>query len=122
MKKKLLFFITLIIFSGLIITPSCKTADPTFGTLSITVFDPVTGLPIPNLQINLATSFSDLKAGVYIKSAWTDAMGLVYFGNLTPLYYFYGSQLYDDYGALHIYAGNDFYAHYYPNTPHQGGK
>ena len=122
MKKKLLFFITLIIFSGLLITPSCKTADPTFGTLTITVFEPATGINQPNLQVNIAKSMAELKAGTYYRSAWTNDKGVVYFGDLAPLFYFYDATGYDDYGAIQIYAGNDFYVHYYPNTPHPGGK
>jgi hypothetical protein len=122
MKKKLLFFITLIFFSGLIITPSCKTADPTFGTLTITAYDPASGAIMPNVQINLAYSLSNLKDKVYYRSAWTNDKGQVYFGDLAPLFYFYNAEGYDDYGAVQIYAGNDFYVHYYPNTIHQGGK
>jgi hypothetical protein len=122
MRQKLLVIITMILFSGLIITPSCKTTDPTFGTLTVTVFDPGSGAVMPNLKINLSSSLADLKAGTFTRSAWTNEKGQVYFGELAPLFYFFGTEQFDDYGAIQIYAGNDFYVHYYPNTVHSGGK
>jgi hypothetical protein len=122
MKKKLLFLITLILFCGIMVTPSCKTEDPTFGTLTITVFDPATGAVMPNLKINIAKSLAELQSGTFFRSSWTDSKGQVYFGDLAPAYYYYGADGFDDFGALQIYAGNDFNVHFYPNTIHQGGK
>jgi len=122
MKHKLLVFFSVLLFTSLIISPSCKTEDPIFGTLTITAYNPVTGAVVPNIQINVAKSLAELKAGSYYRTGWTNDKGEIYFGEMPPMFYYYGAQGWDDYGAVQVDAGNDFYVHLYLNTPHTGGK
>jgi hypothetical protein len=116
MKKQAVSFF-LICMMILAVIPSCKVSEPTFGNLTITVYDPLTGSFIVNEQINLATSFSDLQQGVAIRKAWTNTEGQVYFGELAPGFYYYKALSWNDYGGIMVYAGSDFYTHLYVNTP-----
>ncbi|MCK9218821.1 MAG: hypothetical protein PHF97_01465 [Bacteroidales bacterium] len=116
MKKQVLFFI-LVMVSGIIMVSSCKQTDPIFGTLTVTVYDPIAGTVVPNEEVYLATSFYNLSHGAYLRTAWTNAGGAVYFGELAPGFYYYDTKDWEDFGAVMIYAGNDFYVHLYVNTP-----
>ena len=108
---------TVVTLCCVVFTPSCTVNDPTFGNLTIAVYNPATGLYIPNEQVYLATSFADLRNGVYIKTGWTDANGLIYFGELGPGYYYYDTYNWEDYGGSKVYAGNDYYVSLSVNTP-----
>ncbi|MEI7981142.1 MAG: hypothetical protein WCI71_05785 [Bacteroidota bacterium] len=116
MKTKLLFFSTVMIALFFAIS-SCTSPNPTVGTLTITVYNPSSGALIVGEQVYLATSLTNLKQGIYIRTAWTNNFGLVYFGDLTPGFYFYDTEHWEDYGATQLYAGLDFYVHLYVNTP-----
>jgi hypothetical protein len=122
MKKNLMMVFVLVLFGGLLLTPSCKVTDPTFGTLSVTVFDPHTGYTIPNELVFLASSLENLKNGIYITTGWTNAIGQIYFGNLPPAYYYYDTADWEDYGGAQVYAGIDHYVTLYVNTPQIPGK
>lgn len=103
--------------AGFLTFSSCSDPDPTFGTLTIIVYNPSNGTVITNEQVYLATSLNNLKQGIYIKNAWTNNLGLVYFGDLPPGFYYYDTEHWEDYGATQLYAGFDFYVHLYVNTP-----
>ena len=117
MKTKLLLIIPLFLFAGLIILPSCNTPEPATGNLFITVYNPGTGSLVVNEQVYLATSYYNLTHGIYLRTAWTNIAGQVYFGDLDPGYYYYDTEHWEDYGGTLLYAGFDFYVHLYVNTP-----
>jgi hypothetical protein len=117
MRSKLLLMVGLILFSGLILTPSCTVTDPTFGTLTVTVYDPVTGIIVADEEVYLATSLDNLKAGIYLKTGWTGSKGSIYFGDLPPAFYYFDTARWEDYGAAQVYAGIDQYVILYVNTP-----
>lgn len=122
MKTKLLFITTVIMIAGFLVLPSCNTPEPITGTLTITVYQPSTGTVVANEQVYLATSLYNLMHGIYIRTAWTNSLGQVYFADLTPMFYYYDTEHWEDYGGTMIYAGFDFYVHLYVNTPASGKK
>ncbi|MEI7500495.1 MAG: hypothetical protein WCK84_08585 [Bacteroidota bacterium] len=117
MNIKLLFLILVTLIAGSFTFSSCSDEYPTFGTLTITVYNPATGSVVAGEKLYLATSLSNLKQGIYLYTERTNSLGLVYFGNLAPGFYFYDTENWEDYGATNIYAGVDFFVHLYVNTP-----
>jgi len=117
MKRKLSMIFTVVTLCSLVFTPSCTVKDPTFGNLTVAVYNPATGLYIANEQVYLATSLADLQNGIYIKTGWTDFNGLIYFGELAPGYYYYDTYDWEDYGGSMVYAGSDYYVTLSVNTP-----
>ena len=115
--KKILSIFAGILMTGLILFPGCAEEKITWGTLSVTVLDFYTGLPINNEQVYLATSFTNMKQGIYFRDAWTNALGTVYFTNLSPLVYYYDTKNWQDWGAAQVYAGYDHYVYLFVNTP-----
>ncbi len=122
MKTKLTFLTAALMIAGFFFFSSCNSPEPTFGTLTITVYNPASGMLIPGEQVYLASSLNNLKQGIYLRTAWTDNLGLVYFGELPPGFYYYDTEHWEDYGATMVYAGWDFYVHLYVNTPVAGKK
>jgi len=120
MKAKIMFVNLFLVFAGIVNLSSCTTVpDPTFGTLTITVYNSITDEIIQGEQIFLATSLSNLKQGIYLKNAWTNEKGMVFFGELAPGYYFFDAENWEDYGASNIYAGVDYNVHLYVNSTAQ---
>lgn len=116
MKKRFFFLFSLILLSGIVFSPGC-TKNETTGTLSIYVSDFYTGLPIINEQVFLATSYANMQQGIYYATAFTDYNGMAFFGGISPAFYWYDTQDWQDWGAVKTVAGIDQYVFLYVNTP-----
>ncbi len=121
MKAKIIMLFSVLMISGLIIFPACSDDNPTTGTLTVVILNFETGLPVAGEQVYLATSYEHLKTGVHYRNAWTNNLGVAYFGDLPPLIYYIDTQQWNDWIASHVYAGYDDYVVLYVNTP-QGKK
>jgi hypothetical protein len=115
MKKTILILFFLV--GGLFLIQSCSSEDPIYGNLDITVYNRTTGALVTNEQIFLATSLSNLQQGIYLGSGWTGTTGNVFFRDLTPGYYYYGAEHWNDCGAIKVMAGDDFFVNFYVISP-----
>ena len=113
--KSILF--TVLLFSSMVIIPSCSTyEDPTTGILTITVMT-TTGEVVVGEEVFLATSYQNLQAGIYVARGWTDIDGQIWFADLLPMVYWYDTVDWEDYGASQVYAGIEHYVILWVNTP-----
>lgn len=115
--KKLIVFLTLAIFSGLIFGTSCSDKPATTGTLSITLLD-TTGTLIKSEQIFLATDLVNLKNGIYVKDGWTNEEGKIRFYDLAPSMYYFKPLHWKDFGGVQVYAGVDHFVELFVNVPY----
>jgi hypothetical protein len=108
MKRTILSFLALVLISGAFFISSCKSKDPTTGTLTVTAMtkDGILVLGTPP-AIYLATSKANMDSKIYVTSGWLDANGSKIFRDLLPQYYWYRVEGYDDCGAAEVYAGVD---------------
>jgi len=106
----------MLLFGNLVLFPSCKVENPTTGILVIRVMD-TNGELVVGEQVFLATSHENLKNGIYYATAWTDLDGEVLFMDLNPIYYWYDTEHWEDYGATQVYAGIEHYVILWVNTP-----
>jgi hypothetical protein len=109
MKLNVFDFLLLILVSGILYFSSCSSKNPTTGTLGITVIDN-NGNPITYDNLYLATSLDNLRNSIYSDSMSTDNTGKARFLYLLPNYYWYRVHNWANYGAIQVYAGNDYYA------------
>ena len=116
MKKWFILLSGILIFGSLSFSPSCNVEQPTMGILTITVIDS-NGNIIPDEQVFLATSYQDLQKGNYFKSKYTDFRGEVFFMDLQPIYYWYDTEHWEDYGGAQVYAGIEHLVTLVVNTP-----
>jgi hypothetical protein len=116
MKRRTGTFLLFMILFGGIYFSSCSDNPPTTGTLTVTVLDSL-GQPIPYANVNLAATFSDLRAKNFIKTYQTTVNGDVYFADLKPMLYWYNSDKFKDLGAVQVYAGKDYFVTLYENSP-----
>jgi len=117
MKKLFIGLTGLLLFSTIVMLPSCTPDDRvTVGILVIKVMD-TNGNLLVGEQVFLATSYQDLQAGRYITNQWTDDKGEVLFMDLTPIDYWYDTEHWEDYGAVQVYAGIEQFVTLWVNTP-----
>jgi hypothetical protein len=83
---------------------SCTVEQPSTGILVINVVDS-NGVSLKDQQVFLAKSLSDLEKGNYISNKWTDSKGIVYYSDLLPLHYWYGTEYWVEYGGAQVWAG-----------------
>jgi len=117
MNRKIILVFAALLISGLTIFPGCKDDNPTFGTLTVVVQDFLTGLPVAGEQVYIATSYQNMQNKTFYRNAWTNDLGIVYFGELPPLVYFIDTQDWQDWVASQVYAGYDDYVVLFVNTP-----
>lgn len=104
MKKLFALMTGVLLFSSILILPSCNSEEPTIGILVISVID-TTNTPVANEQVYLAASYEDMIAKNYLGSKWTNQEGIVTFINLPPLIYWYDTEHFENWGAIQVYAG-----------------
>ena len=115
--KKWTALVAIILLVGVMpVFTGCDAEDPVDGLLVITVMDENNNR-IPYEQVFLATSYENLKAGIYEYNGWTDENGQVTFLFLPPKYYYYDTEHWEDYGSTLVYAGLEHYVILYVNTP-----
>ncbi len=108
MKRTILSFLALVLLSGAFFMSSCKSKEPTTGTLSITAMTKDGVLSISTAApIYLATSKQNMDNKIYVSSGWLDGNGSKIFRDLLPQYYWYRVEGWDDCGAAEVYAGVD---------------
>ena len=116
MRKWFTVFLSVIVFGGLTLMPSCKVEEPTSGILVITVMDSYGNL-VTGEQVYIATSYQNLQTGHYYARGWTDELGEVLFMDLPPVYFWYDTEHWEDYGATQVYVGFEHYVILWVNTP-----
>lgn len=116
MKKSFVVLTGLFLMMTIVFLPSCSTEEPVTGILVIKVMDS-NGDIIVNEQVMIAASFEDLMAGNYLGNKWTDINGEVLFMDLPPLFYWYDTEHWEDYGAAQVYAGIEHFVILWVNTP-----
>ncbi|MBN1199132.1 MAG: hypothetical protein JXA23_07255 [Bacteroidales bacterium] len=116
MKKLFIILSGFLFFATSVMLPSCSSEEATVGLLVIRVMDSNGNLLVGE-QVYLATSYENLKAGNYITNQWTDEDGEVLFLNLPPIYYWYDTEHWEDYGAVQVWAGIEQYVILWVNTP-----
>jgi len=116
MKKLVILLSGLLFFASIIILPSCNSEEVTVGILVVKVID-ADGNPLANELLMLASSYENLKAANYTGSKWTDQDGEVLFMDLTPGYYWYDTEHWEDWGAVQTYAGIEIFVTLQVNTP-----
>lgn len=116
MKKLVILMSGLLLFTSLVILPSCSSEDATEGILVIRVMDSK-GKLLVGEQVYLAISYQNLQAGKYISNKWTNQEGEVLFQDLPPIIYWYDTEHWEDYGAVQVYAGIDVHVILWVNTP-----
>lgn len=109
MKLNVIWLFILVLTSSIIYFSSCSSKTPTTGTLGVTVINN-DGNAITYDNFYLATSFDNLRNGIYSDSTMTDNSGKARFLYLLPNYYWYRVKNWSNYGAIQVYAGNDYYA------------
>jgi len=123
MKRIFPVFLALILLSGASFFFSCKTKEPTIGTLTITVMTKDGSISGGNpIAIYLATSKENLDNKIYVTSGWLDSNKSKIFRDLLPTYYWYGVEGWDDYGAAEVYAGVDGSVILWLNSPSSSRK
>ena len=75
------------------------------------------GVAIPDEQVFLANSLSNLQQGNVLSSKWTDNKGFVFFIDLLPLFYWYGVEHWNDYGGAQVWAGYEHIVTLVVNSP-----
>jgi hypothetical protein len=123
MKRTFPVFLILILLSGAFFLFSCKTKEPTTGTLTVTVMTKNGNISanIP-IAIYLATSKENLDNKIYVTSGWLNSNGSKIFRDLLPTYYWYCVEGWDDYGAAEVYTGVDASVILWLNSPSSPGK
>ncbi len=116
MKKWFILLSGVLIFGSLAFFPSCDMEEPTVGILVITVVDS-NGNIVTDEQVFLATSYQDLQTGNWFISKYTDFRGEVFFMDLQPIYYWYDTEHWEDYGGAQVYAGIEHLVTLWVNTP-----
>jgi uncharacterized membrane protein len=97
--------------------PGCTSKGPSTGSLTITVINYKTGLPVANELVYLATSYDNLKINqVYVTMGYTDTKGQIMFHDLNPVMMYYDTQTWENYGATQVYAGIDMLAILFVNN------
>jgi hypothetical protein len=117
MRKSFFLIFSTLTFCGLILFAGCNSKNATTGTITITVLDYRTNLPIPNELVYIATGYNNLKNHVWINSIYTDVNGKAFFHDLSPIVIFYDTEHWENYGAIQVYAGIDQSVILYVNTP-----
>jgi len=117
MRNRFFLFLSALTFSSLLLLSGCNSKSPETGTLTITVIDYMTNLPVPNQLVYIATSYANLKNHVWLNSLYTDANGKVFFHDLMPVMTYYDTEQWEDYSATQVYAGIDQLAVLYVNDP-----
>lgn len=116
MKKWFIVLSGLLFFASATLLPSCSSDEATVGILVVKVIDS-DGNPLVGEQVMLATSYQDMINGNYSGSKWTDQDGEVLFMNLPPLYFWYDTEHWEDWGAVQVYAGIEQFVTLRVNTP-----
>ncbi|MCX6246415.1 MAG: hypothetical protein NTW10_01670 [Bacteroidetes bacterium] len=118
MKRKFPVFLALILLSGAFFLFSCKEKAASTGTLSITAKNQ-TGVISSNasFQIYLASSKANLDNHIYSYTNWSDANASTIFRDLTPTFYWYRVEGWEDYGAIEVFSGVDASVILWLNTP-----
>ncbi|MFH1297888.1 MAG: hypothetical protein ABIJ04_11570 [Bacteroidota bacterium] len=116
MKKWFVLLSGILLFASIVMLPSCSSEEATVGILVIKVMD-TNGNVVVGEQVYLATSYQNLQTGNYIGNKWTDQNGEVLFMDLTPIYYWYDTEHWEDYGAVQVYAGIEHFVILWVNTP-----
>jgi hypothetical protein len=118
MKRSFQTFLVLILLSGAFYFSSCKGKDATTGTLSITAMTSTGAVSTTTpVGIHLATSKANLDNNVYVATGWLNANGSYIFRDLTPKFYWYNVDGWNDYGASDVYAGIDESVILWLNSP-----
>ncbi|MGA3013428.1 MAG: hypothetical protein ABSD71_05280 [Bacteroidales bacterium] len=121
MKRTIhLFSILAILIAGSLFF-SCSQKQATNGTLTITAMAKDSIIPA-NTPIYLADSKVNLDNKVYISSGWLDANSSKIFRDLSPKYYWYKVEGWDNYGAAEVFAGVDASVILWLNSPSSPGK
>ncbi len=117
MKTLKSMILTFLLISGMAMIPSCSTyEEATTGILNITVMNSFGELLVGE-EVYLALSYQNLQTGNYFATGWTNVNGAVTFVELPPVYYWYDTAGWDDYGAAQVYAGIEHFVILWVNTP-----
>jgi hypothetical protein len=106
MRKNIVMIISTLSFCGLMTFSGCSSKNATDGTVTITIVDYKTNLPIPNELVYISSSYENLKNHVWLDSKYTDGTGRVSY-RLTPILVYYDTEHWENYGATQVYAGTD---------------
>lgn len=100
-----IFSIFAVLFAGSFFF-SCSQKQATNGTLTVTAMAKSSIIPA-NTPIYLANSKTNLDNKVYVSSGWLDANSSKIFRDLSPKYYWYKVEGWNNYGATEVFAGVD---------------
>ena len=121
MKRKFKVFLALMLFSSAFFFFSCAGKQATTGTLTIIAMAKDSIIPA-NTPIYLATSKANLDNNIYASTGWLDANASKIFRDLSPKYYWFKVNGWDNYGASEVFAGVDETVILWLTTPYQSGK
>jgi len=116
MKKWFIYVSGFFIFTCTAMLPSCSTNESVIGILVIKVIDADEN-PVVAEQVFLALTYEQMKTKDYFASSWTNKDGNATFIDLTPLYYWYDTEHWEDWGAIQVYAGIEQLITLRVNTP-----
>jgi hypothetical protein len=121
MKRIALKICALLMVSFSTLFVSCTKEVQTPGMLTIRVISSQYGA-VAWENVHLATSVANLQAHAYLQTAMTSDSGYVKFDSLAPGMYWYGTEHWDDYGAVDVYYNIDTHVVLWVNTPAGPGK
>ncbi len=106
MKHKIHGFLTFLLLSGGVLFFSCAQKQATTGSLTIVAMAQDSIIPV-NTPIYLALSKANLDNKIYVSSGWLDANSSKIFRDLSPNYYWFRVEGWNNYGASGVFDGVD---------------